>query len=521
MTPQAYSYARFSSARQALGTSLERQLAIAREWHGREIPNLPLSDLRCDNGKSARKGAHLKNGGSLGAFLQAVHDGKISKSSVLICENLDRISRQGPKLARKIIEKIVDNGVDIHIVNISVKLTYGWEDDTARSVVVDVELRRAWSESQSKSERSSRNWRIKKDKAVNGFAITKRLPTWLTGEVGEKAVVVPERGATVERIFQLAANGMGCKRIVRTLTAEGRKPFTNGKQGEDWSPEFIQKTLRNPAVLGTYQPFKLDSAGKRVPDGDPIQGFYPGVVSVDLWTAANQAVRMRNRVGDNHGGGQHTVNNLFGAIVFDVQNDRVMSYWKKADKKGKKPEHPYMVTRWQKDKKAHYLRYDQLEEAMLDFFSNSDWREIGGHTESQELKAAQESLNKVQTEIDAVNRRIEMTNALLDASDLTPEGMKSAYNKLGELQKARAELMLEKEPLQSALDIARSRTEALYHPEILRELIQSENRTAFDIRLKLQAEIAKRIKRIDIDFEKKEGLVVFQNEAQGYIFFKN
>jgi DNA invertase Pin-like site-specific DNA recombinase len=55
----------------------------------------------------------------LGRFLAAIQSGVISEGSILIVENLDRVSRQGPKIARKLFEKIVDEGVAVHIVNIT------------------------------------------------------------------------------------------------------------------------------------------------------------------------------------------------------------------------------------------------------------------------------------------------------------------------------------------------------------------------------------------------------------------
>src|ERR1700751_364966 len=103
MSPKAYSYARFSSRRQADGHSLERQLEIARAWYTREIAplGLPLDDLKCDDGYSAYRGQQVTKG-SLGHFLAEIKAGSVAKGSILIAENLDRISRQGPKAARKI-----------------------------------------------------------------------------------------------------------------------------------------------------------------------------------------------------------------------------------------------------------------------------------------------------------------------------------------------------------------------------------------------------------------------------------
>src|SRR6516225_5626684 len=136
MQKQAYSYARFSTPRQTYGTSLERQLKIAREWYVQEIAPLgiPQAEIACDEGLSAWKGEDLEQG-SLGHFLAEIKSGSVAPGSILIAENLDRISRQGPKIARKLLERIVDNGVSVHIVNINAKLTLGWENDLSKSVI--------------------------------------------------------------------------------------------------------------------------------------------------------------------------------------------------------------------------------------------------------------------------------------------------------------------------------------------------------------------------------------------------
>jgi len=90
----------------------------------------------------------------LGRFLAAIQSGLISEGSILIVENLDRVSRQGPKITRKLFEKIVDEGVAVHIVNITKSSTLGWENKTEDSVVVDMELKRAFTESERKSSLS-------------------------------------------------------------------------------------------------------------------------------------------------------------------------------------------------------------------------------------------------------------------------------------------------------------------------------------------------------------------------------
>ena len=89
--PRAYSYVRFSSAKQADGDSLRRQTAMARDYaerHGLELADLTLRDL----GKSAFRGKNAVEG-ALGEFIRAVDSGKVEPGSYLLVESLDRLSR--------------------------------------------------------------------------------------------------------------------------------------------------------------------------------------------------------------------------------------------------------------------------------------------------------------------------------------------------------------------------------------------------------------------------------------------
>jgi hypothetical protein len=146
---------------------------------------------------------------TLGGFLAAIQSGAVAKGSVLICENADWLSRQGAKIGRKLLEKIVDEGVDVHIVNMSKKLTYGWENRQEDSIVVDAELGRAFKESQRKS--------------------------------------------VIREIFRLAANGLGSKRIMQDLNSRGFKcGISVGTVGH---------LLRDRAVLGEHQPLQYLETG--------------------------------------------------------------------------------------------------------------------------------------------------------------------------------------------------------------------------------------------------------------------
>ena len=490
MVPQAYSYARFSSRRQAEGTSLERQLEIARAWYTREIGplGLPLSDLKADDGYSAFRGKHVEKG-SLGHFLAEIKAGTVLKGSVLIAENLDRISRQGPKIARKIIEQIVDNGVDIHICNISVKLTYGWENDHARSIIVDVELGRAFRESEAKSIRIGRAWQSKREKAREGKTLSRRVPAWLTADRER----IPGHCETVQRIFRLAGAGMGCKRIVRTLEDEGRAPFSKGKkQGRRWTPEYVRVILASRAVLGEYAPHRLVD-GKRVPDGLPVENYYPAVVTRSEWLAARESVKAKTRYlcsdgGAGYRGGRDKANSVF-PLVYDVDNAEKMVYHRK------RGEPPYLVTKPTRGKKAHRLRYDEFESAFLDLVEDFDWRVIAEEGESPEVQTARKELDAIKVEIDRCTDKIARWQGYIEEGS----DSRSLFENL-DLEKAKlGNLSVRQEKLALGLAMARDRAAALGDSKQLFDAIYFGNDP--ELRMKLKAEIKKRISRIDVDFD--------------------
>src|SRR5688500_10462942 len=91
---RVYSYIRFSTPEQALGDSERRQLDKARAWaekHGNEFDD----SLRiADRGRSAYKGDHRKKG-ALGEFLERVRTGEVTPGSILVVEDIDRLSREG------------------------------------------------------------------------------------------------------------------------------------------------------------------------------------------------------------------------------------------------------------------------------------------------------------------------------------------------------------------------------------------------------------------------------------------
>lgn len=85
-------YARFSTAGQAHGTSIERQFSIGEEFAN--FKDWTVVDRVCDDGKSAYHGANRLEGAELAKLELAAADYGLDGKAIVV-ENIDRLSRQG------------------------------------------------------------------------------------------------------------------------------------------------------------------------------------------------------------------------------------------------------------------------------------------------------------------------------------------------------------------------------------------------------------------------------------------
>jgi DNA invertase Pin-like site-specific DNA recombinase len=301
-TPTAYSYIRFSTKEQKKGDSLRRQREATTGWCARNGVTLDENSTYIDAGVSAFKGKHRENPDvhALAAFLRLVETGRVPQGSFLIVENLDRLTRQKLRAAVRLWMDILDAGVSIVTHSPEKVYRHDSADEVTDMVIAVIELSRGHSESLVKSDRVGSAWRTKKQAAaegrpqpdrkenrVNGMVLlTHMLPAWLE-ERGGKIVTIPAAAAAVKRIFQLSAAGYGEMLICRRLAQEGVPAF--GRSGR-WNKAYVAKILRDERALGVYQPRRRET-GK--PDGDPIKGYYPPVVSQEEWDACRGAARER------------------------------------------------------------------------------------------------------------------------------------------------------------------------------------------------------------------------------------
>ena len=274
----AYSYLRFSTPEQAAGDSLRRQVALADDYARRHGLTLDTELNLRDLGVSGYRGDNVAIG-ALGAFLKAIKDGLVAPGSMLLVESLDRISRQQARKAVRILEEIVEAGVDVVTLNDGKRYT---EESLAGTdfLIAIIILMRAHEESATKGKRVAAAWSAKRVAAANGKLLTRLTPGWVRAVQGKRELV-PERAKIVRRIFDMFLQGIGQVTIARTLNDAGVPTFGRAAH---WQKSYIAKILRNPAVIGTLIPH-TDDGTKRTPQ-EPIEDYFPAAIDVATFRRA-------------------------------------------------------------------------------------------------------------------------------------------------------------------------------------------------------------------------------------------
>jgi hypothetical protein len=121
-------------------------------------------------------------------------------------------------------------------------------------------------------------------------------PGWLKAVGKEKDFhfePIPERVGVVKFIFEQCVSGIGNYTICKTLNARGTQSFRKSNYGDGtWTTGAIQRLLSNRSVLGEMQPCKRINK-RQVPEGKPIEGYFPQIIDENLFDKAGAARRSR------------------------------------------------------------------------------------------------------------------------------------------------------------------------------------------------------------------------------------
>jgi DNA invertase Pin-like site-specific DNA recombinase len=190
---KAYSYTRFSTPEQAKGDSATRQAQYAQRWCERHDIELDNELTFRDEGVSAYEGTNAEKG-ALGAFLRAVENGDVPRGSYLLVESLDRISRQKPHKAVRLMGDIIEHGVTVVDLSDNEK-EYSeetLEQDNSALIMMVLRFARANEESALKSARVAAARERQRQKFASNEpltqAYTRQLPGWLRWNENTKTI---------------------------------------------------------------------------------------------------------------------------------------------------------------------------------------------------------------------------------------------------------------------------------------------------------------------------------------------
>lgn len=415
----AISYLRFSTPEQSKGDSVRRQTDLRDAWLTRNRVRLDTSLSLEDKGVSGFTGAHRDNPDrhALAALLRLVEAGKIAPGTYLIVESLDRLSREDIIPALTLVLNLIQAGVRI-VQLLPSEVMYDKTANPMQVMMMIMELSRGHSESAMKSERVGGAWREKKRRAAaNGEPLTARAPSWLR-LVNGKWEVLDEAAETVRRIYRMATEGYGLGVITKKLNAEKASTISSGKRAAShWGRSYIAKLLDNRAVIGEYQPH-TGRGGKRRPDGKPIAGYYPAIISEEKWYAARAALTSRRgkvgRLSKKHV-------NVFTGLLFDAKDGGSLQQVNKGKKSGSRILVSYKAVQGVVGSKFTSFPFDTFEQAVLSCLGEIDPREILPQEDRSEDKTLVLAgrLAEVDAEIEKVKTRLEAkySDAVADVLD--------------------------------------------------------------------------------------------------------
>ncbi|WP_064799977.1 recombinase family protein [Serratia plymuthica] len=284
-----YSYIRWSSDRQAKGTTLKRQTAKARQYantNGLEYVEI------LDAGVSAFRGKNTSPESALGGFIEAVKNGAIPSNSVLYVESLDRLSRRTVRAASRLFDSLLELGLTI-VTGMDGKVYTAKDvDENFPDFLMSLFLfSRANEESQTKSKRVK----------ANAAALVKRhnsgLPTtiksagshvfWVDASGHHTEAVKPDPiyWQAARKIIEFYLSGYTTHKICDYLDEHYPPPPVKLNRRSvvgavrRWSYQLVRRMKTSEALIGN-RTLVLDKNTKP-PTTTTLEGYYPALCTPD------------------------------------------------------------------------------------------------------------------------------------------------------------------------------------------------------------------------------------------------
>ncbi|ELT1236941.1 recombinase family protein [Salmonella enterica] len=271
----AFSYARFSTKSQAIGTSLERQLNASRLFcseRGLTLSPKGYHDLGVSGFKQVKRP-------ELEQMLQAIQSGDIPSGSYILIEAIDRLSRKGISHTQDVLKQILQYKVKVAFVGEDAKTLNGQVldehslNDLSSVILVALAADLAHKESVRKSKLVKAAKLIIRKKATEGHKVRGHTMFWIDWSDKKQDFVLNDRVKDVQTIIQLRREGQGPRKIAKTMNELGIK----GPRGNLWNHMSVTIVLKSPVLYGAYQTHQIIE-GQKIPDV-LLENHYPALLT--------------------------------------------------------------------------------------------------------------------------------------------------------------------------------------------------------------------------------------------------
>jgi len=459
-----YIYGRFSSDRQEEGDSKRRQIDNGQAFAQRL--ELPAPKVFFDEGVSAKAGKNLEK-----EFARMV--GELKKGDVIIVEDLDRISRMHPWLAKAKVYEIINNGITICTWRDSKKYTSDNINELDTFLVADVISGVAFIESAKKKTRQLARWdgwikEIEAGKKIVAF----RTPPWIDYDEKQESFSLNSKAGTVKQIFHLADSGKGSILITKQLMKEGVPPL-QGNINSRWNDTYVRYILRNTTTIGTLN---LSTRNRDFPN------YYPAAVDEKLF------YRVQAKIPKISIGGAPAIKevNVFKSILFCSCGSKIYG----CGNNRAKDYYCCHNARLGNGCKFHFVPKDKLRRAVIDSLKENASFLVNISGESYKTES-----QSVLGELDVVSKQIEKITRFIVVDDNPPI---SLVNTLKELEVKQA-------TLKTTLNAVKA-NQTIGFDDILKDFIKSLETEDY---MELQRTISDVVKRIVVNTTLKTGEIYF------------
>lgn len=384
--PKAINYIRFSSRRQASGSSEARQSLMVPEWLAKHPEYTMFNRTFNDLGLSGWKGEHAKNG--FGKLLAAVKAGEITDGDCVLVEAIDRTGRMDTVDMMALLTPILTAGVSI--ITLDDGNVYNRESLNGSHIymlMAKIQAANQFSEKLSSRLRSAYVEKVKKAQA--GLPFRRNTPIWLTSDGQLIAHLAPH----IKNVFIDYVAGLGERRIAVRLHETGLPEF------EGVSGASVKKWLRNRTAMGDW--------------GD-IRDVYPPVVDRELFHRVELKIKTNKEA---HGRAAAPTKYLLSGLAKCGHCGANMSMHKHRGQ-------PYSMACHQREKMAH-IGCDNdrtVPKVILEYVrTRTSLPFVQRAFQGQELSVSQKRIVEIGGELEAVSQKIKRLAAAIDSDEPEPE----------------------------------------------------------------------------------------------------